>query len=308
MDFDLSSGIYVVAVSGGVDSMALLHQLHSRLLIDRKASDGNIESGMVLIVAHFDHGIRPDSVEDRRFVGEVAKSYGLPFVFDAGELGSDASEATARKARYDFLEKVMKSSSADGLITAHHQDDMLETAIINILRGTGRKGLTSLKSSHKLIRPLLTMPKADIIKYAKLNNVEWREDSTNLETKYLRNYVRRQIIVKFSEDDKKKFISHIDDLKLVNNEIDENLRDHLDIHPSSDKLDRHWFIMLPHIVAREVMVGWLRSHQVENIDKQQVERLLHAAKTLQVGKKISVDKQRYININKEYLALDKHER
>ena len=94
----------------------------------------------------------------------------------------------------------------------------------------------------------------------------------------------------------------------MNNEIDENLRDHLDIHPSSDKLDRHWFIMLPHIVAREVMVGWLRSHQVENIDKQQVERLLHAAKTLQVGKKISVDKQRYININKEYLALDKHER
>lgn len=81
MDFDLGPGIYVVAVSGGVDSMALLHQLHSRLLIERKASDGNIESGMVLIVAHFDHGIRSDSVEDRRIVGEVAKKLWTTFRF-----------------------------------------------------------------------------------------------------------------------------------------------------------------------------------------------------------------------------------
>src|SRR4051794_19867846 len=117
-------GSYVVAVSGGVDSMALLHYLQTR-------------PGIKLTVAHFDHGIRDDSPEDRKLAQEVAKSYKLPFVYHEGRLGGEASEATARAARYDFLNKVRRSSQAQAIITAHHQDDLLETAILNMLRGTG---------------------------------------------------------------------------------------------------------------------------------------------------------------------------
>ena len=86
MNIALEPGKYVVAVSGGVDSVTLLHLLRS-------------DPKLKLIVAHFDHGIRPESVEDRRFVAELAKQYSLPFVYATGNLGPEASEAAARKAR-----------------------------------------------------------------------------------------------------------------------------------------------------------------------------------------------------------------
>src|SRR5437870_1107332 len=111
-------------------------------LLDLLAKKPNVK----LIVAHFDHGMRPDSEKDRQFVQVVTEKYGLPFVFSEGRLGPKASEATARTARYKFLEKTKKAEGAKTIITAHHQDDVLETAIINLLRGTGRRGLTALKS------------------------------------------------------------------------------------------------------------------------------------------------------------------
>jgi tRNA(Ile)-lysidine synthetase-like protein len=131
MKIQLPKGRYVVAVSGGVDSVVLLDAL-SKL--------PNLE----LVVAHLDHGIREDSIEDRRFVASLAASYGLVFEYGEGRLGSGASEATAREARYNFLRGVKMKHDAKAIITAHHQDDLIETAILNMLRGTGRKGLTSL--------------------------------------------------------------------------------------------------------------------------------------------------------------------
>src|SRR6266540_5641084 len=149
MKVSVKPGKYVVAVSGGVDSMVLLHMLHQG-------------PGLQLIVAHFEHGIRPDSDSDRKLVEAAAKHYGLPFRFAHGNLGPQASEAAARQARYAFLRMVQKESGAQGVITAHHQDDLIETAIINLLRGTGRKGLSALASTDDLIRPLLAATKADI--------------------------------------------------------------------------------------------------------------------------------------------------
>jgi tRNA(Ile)-lysidine synthase len=129
MDISVEPGRYVIAVSGGVDSVALLHALTKRPALD-------------MIVAHFDHGIRPESAQDAAFVRTLAESYGLPFVTDRVELGPDASEASARQARYSFLRTLQRQYDATSIITAHHQDDLLETAIINLLRGTGRRGLT----------------------------------------------------------------------------------------------------------------------------------------------------------------------
>src|SRR5690606_4946866 len=129
----LEPGHYVVAVSGGVDSMALLDMV-------AKQSRPKVS----FTVAHFDHGIRDDSHLDRRLVGEVAQRHNLPFVYERGELGAGASEALAREARYAFLRKVQHSTGARGIMTAHHHDDVVETAVLNMLRGTGRKGLSSL--------------------------------------------------------------------------------------------------------------------------------------------------------------------
>jgi tRNA(Ile)-lysidine synthase len=134
------SGVYVLATSGGVDSMALLHMLYQKKLQSAEP--------LVVVVAHLDHGIRQESEADRRLVQEVAGIYGMPFVYDEAELGADASEAEARQIRYEFLDKVRKNSLAEAIITAHHGDDVLETAVMNISRGYWSKG-TKFAKKHR---------------------------------------------------------------------------------------------------------------------------------------------------------------
>src|SRR5581483_5437597 len=99
----------------------------------------------------------------------------------------------------------------------HREDDLIETAIINLLRGSGRKGLTSLKSRDRILRPLLRYKKVEIIKYAKDNNIEWREDSTNEDDSYLRNYVRHNIVSRLDSSARSQLldiISRVSELNL----------------------------------------------------------------------------------------------
>jgi tRNA(Ile)-lysidine synthase len=293
MKIDLEPGTYVVAVSGGVDSMVLLDLL-TKL------------PGMHLIVAHFDHGIRDDSDKDQALVQKTATKHGLPFVFNQGRLGADVSEAVARKARYEFLHTTRVAANAKAIITAHHQDDVLETAIINMLRGTGRRGLSSLQSRDRLVRPLLHLQKAKLITYAKKHKIEWREDSTNSNEEYLRNYVRQQILNKFSIKQRKLLLEHIKDGKRLNNDIDALLTSTLHIQPATHKLDRHWFVNLPHSVAKEFMASWLRERGYADFDKITIERLVVAAKTYAPGKHADIARGAQLAVQKDYLALKEH--
>lgn len=284
-----------MAVSGGVDSMALLH------LLKERASTN-------LIVAHFDHGIRANSAEDRRLVQQIAESYGLPFVYDEGELGPDASEAKAREARYNFLRKVVKASGAKAIITAHHQDDVLETAIINLLRGTGRKGLSSLASKKDVLRPLLSVPKKELIKYAKEHKLKWSEDPTNLQTEYLRNYIRLKLLPKLSGRDKAKLLGIINNTRVLNKELDSLLAQQLEVNMESNKLARKWFTGLPHEVSKEVLASWLRNHGLASFDRKLLERVTVAAKTSQPGAQIDLQNNNFIGVEKDHLALKARER
>jgi tRNA(Ile)-lysidine synthetase-like protein len=281
---------YVVAVSGGVDSVVLLHILSQ--MSERSFGDRSRPS-IHLTVAHFDHGIREDSTEDRRFVERLAGTYGLAFVFDEGRLGAGASEAVARDARYDFLRRVRQASGAQYLVTAHHEDDVFETAILNLLRGTGRKGLSSLRSTQEVYRPLLTTPKEHVRAYAQKHGLQWREDSTNASDDYLRNYIRHNIMPRFDADAKARLRQLIAAARDTNVEIDGMLAEQLHLQPSGDVLDRHWFIMLPHNVAREIVAAWLRRLGVTGFDRQLLERIVVAGKTFATGKQVDVN-GRYI--------------
>ncbi|HEY1835725.1 MAG TPA: tRNA lysidine(34) synthetase TilS [Candidatus Saccharimonadales bacterium] len=295
MEINLKPGKYVVAVSGGVDSVVLLDLLQGR-------------AGMKLVMAHFDHGMRENAREDRVFVQSLAEKYSLPFVFDDGHLGAKASEAAARAARYKFLQQVKVAAGAQAIVTAHHEDDLLETAILNLLRGTGRKGLSSLKSTGETYRPLLGVPKKALIEYAKTHELEWHEDPTNADTTYLRNYIRHKLLPHFDSKARRQFRQIIDSALSTNGEIDNLLVNQLHIQPARDQLDRHWLIMLPHNVAKEALAAWLRSHAIASFDRRTIERIVVAAKTYIPGKQIDVDAAHIILVKKTVLALTLRER
>lgn len=295
MDIKLDPGHYIVAVSGGVDSVVLLHHLVRHP--EHK-----------LTVAHFDHGIRDESADDELFVRELARIYGLPYVYERGRLGPGASESEAREVRYDFLHRARQAAAADAVLTAHHQDDVLETAVHNIIRGTGRRGLTSLKSTDIIKRPLLHVSKADILEYALTHNLQWREDTSNQSDIYTRNYIRHHLMPRLGDQGRQKLLNLIHEAALRNAELDADIARNLEQLSEEGKLKRIPFISLNHAVAREVMAAWLRQAGVPNIDAKMLERLVHAAKTFKPIKLVHAGSNWGMEVGKDFLALVRIER
>jgi tRNA(Ile)-lysidine synthase len=299
MEIAKLNGKYVVAVSGGVDSVVLLDLLNTQ-----KLESDELE----LVVAHFDHGIRNESAEDRKLVEDITSKYGLKFYYSEGKLGKDVSEQKARDARYEFLNKVVIQEKAKALITAHHQDDLIETAILNIIRGTGRKGLTSLSSTAQLIRPLLNYSKLEIIKYAKDNKLKWHEDSTNEQDKYLRNYIRHNIVPRLDQNSKDHFLKIISKQKELNDEIDIELEDVLNSNIKEDKIPRLWLNSLDTRLSREVLAAWLRKNKLAEFDKTTIERLSSDLKIIKPNKRIDIYNNWYVRSTRDDLALEHVER
>lgn len=270
---NLSPGIYVVAVSGGVDSMVLLSIL-------------NRPKNLKLVVAHFDHGIREDSRQDAKLVKKAAKSQGHLFELGQGGLGLNTSEAVAREARYKFLHQIKNKYKANAIITAHHQDDLIETSMINVLRGTGRKGLTSLKSRDDILRPLLKFSKKQLESYAKSQKIKWHEDSTNKDIKHLRNYLRIKVIPKMTPEEHQKWLDILNKVAKTNDKLDIEIQKLLSrgLHKNQLVLSRKWFATLPHDIAKEVIVNILSKANISGINRKSIERLTIQIKTLPAGK------------------------
>lgn len=289
MKTDLEPGKYVVAVSGGVDSMVLLDLL-------------NKQKNLELVVAHFDHGIRSDAYLDKELVEEAADLYGLEFEAGEGHLGVGASEDKARKVRYEFLESAKKMHGAIAIVTAHHQDDLIETALLNLLRGTGRRGLTSLKSTNELKRPLLKFSKQQIKDYAAENNIRWREDSTNEDTIYLRNYVRKNLVSKLSPKKRQEFLELLESTKITNDQLDKETSLYLGV-AQQGTIEKQDFVKLPHGVACEIMASWLRANDIREFDRKTIERLVIAAKTFRAGQRADINKQHYVTVGVTTLEI-----
>ena len=286
-------GRYIIAVSGGIDSIVLLD-------IARKIPHVH------LTVAHFDHGIRHDSAEDRVFVERAARVCGLPFVFSNGNLGAEASEEKARNARYVFLRKVQKQAGADGILTAHHMNDVLETATHNLLRGTGRKGMSSLKSIDGIHRPLLHLPKNKLMEHAHSHGLEWREDSTNSDMRYRRNYIRHQLLPMMQKKSPQKYSalqSLVKRQAVLNTAIDTALHTILHVQPHTASLRRHDVIILPHNVARELVGEWLRVNGKREFNRRHLERATIALKTARPSTTLILDKTYRLEFDKKLARI-----
>lgn len=296
---------YVVAVSGGVDSMVLLHQLVNGVCEGLSVAPHNI------IVAHFEHGIRDDSPEDEKLVRRVAQQYGLTYESASGKLGISASEAHARKVRYNFLRQCCIKYKAQ-LVTAHHQDDLIETMIINLIRGTGWRGLVSLDSSFQILRPLLAQSKHAILRYAHAHSLEWREDSTNNNEAYTRNYVRLRLIPAMQRKDPEfleTFLELHSKTYLVKSKIATELQKYITNYRQTDCsyiAPRYNIIMLPRLVAHEVVYTILvRLDPDWHPSTRQIHSLLNFIKTGRPHKIFELNKQVKITLTQQKVQFKK---
>jgi tRNA(Ile)-lysidine synthase len=188
----------LVAVSGGADSLALLHGL---LELRQKLS-------LTVQVATLNHMIRPEAEEDARFVAMLCQIWHVPCVVgqqDVPKLAQETRqslETTARQVRYEFLAKIAQDEGITAIVTAHHADDQAETVLMHLIRGSGLQGLRGMQKvaplpNHPkitLIRPLLAITRAQIEAYCIENHLRFRTDKSNLNTDYTRNAIRHTVL------------------------------------------------------------------------------------------------------------------
>jgi tRNA(Ile)-lysidine synthase len=178
----------LLAVSGGMDSVVLCHLLH--------------KSGSNFSIAHCNFNLRAqESDQDEAFVKKLAKKYKVRCFIKSFETQQFADEnklsvqMAARELRYNWFRQLAADLSFDKILTAHHQSDLAETVLLNLIRGTGISGLHGIKPlSGNLARPLLFATREEIMGYIAEEQLTWREDSSNASTKYSRNFVRQEII------------------------------------------------------------------------------------------------------------------
>ncbi|MEO5498985.1 MAG: tRNA lysidine(34) synthetase TilS, partial [Candidatus Saccharimonadales bacterium] len=230
-------------------------------------------------MAHVNHGIRTDSDDDEAFVRDLALSYQLPFVSTQLELGRGVSEDTARQARYAWLEKVATAHRSATMVTAHHQDDVLETILINLIRGTGWRGLCSLRSTTQRFRPLLSMSKAEVVGYAIEHQLDWHEDSTNESFHYLRNRLRQQIVPRLTLEQRRQLLNMYNDQRLLRDQISTEVHGLMSGYLATKTIDRHLVIMVDQAVATELLRTWLG----EALETQRMSDLLLFAKVASPG-------------------------
>ena len=183
----------LLAVSGGIDSMVLLYLFE--------------KSEFKFGVVHCNFQLRGmNSEEDEKFVERQVYCHGVPYFstrFDTVEyarINGISIEMAARELRYRYFEEVRSDNNFDFIATAHHKDDLLETFFLNISRKTGIKGLSGIKEkTGRIIRPLLFAGRGEIDAYARINLIENREDASNSEVVYQRNFIRHRVLPVLSE-------------------------------------------------------------------------------------------------------------
>ncbi len=257
----IPAGAKVVAgVSGGADSVALLRALH--------------QLGIPVTIAHLNHQLRgADSDADERFVRGLADKLSLPIVVKSvnvrhlAESSKLSLEMAARQARHDFF-----AEFGDTVVAlAHHADDQVETFFLKLARGAGSEGLEGMSlfqqiGQVRLIRPMLDIPRAEILQWLKANKLEWREDASNSDETVLRNRVRHTI------------------LPLLEQELNPNLRETILRTMNILRAENEWMnstledltldVRLPLAARRRVLRKWLFENSADGVDFDAVDKIL----------------------------------
>jgi tRNA(Ile)-lysidine synthase len=288
-------GRFLVGVSGGRDSVALLHRL--------------INLGYKkLIVSHLNHRLRGRSSDaDARFVTELARKYRLDFELGAADVRALAKkkkmsiETAAREARYSFFAKTAKRRQCWIIFLAHHADDLVETFLINLFRGTGSAGLAAMRgvSSRSIggveltiVRPLLGIWRKEIDNYVRKYRLTFREDASNKNLNPLRNRIRHRAIPRLEKIVGRNIRPAIWRAAAIAGEeedwIEKQLPDSTDAQFSVVRLRA-----LPVALQRRAILKWLRAQKISQISFEVIERVRSLANHDAATAKVNLSQDRH---------------
>ncbi len=295
-DLLTNKDVIVVATSGGPDSMCLVS-----LLLTLKE-----ELDLQIIIAHVNHKLRYESEEEEAFVREYAKNHGLIFEFmEIKEYDHDNLENVARKKRYEFFNKLVKKYHAKYLMTAHHSDDLIETILMRLVRGSSIKGYAGFKQEtmmdgYKIIRPLILVSKDDILKYMEDKKLKYYIDKSNYSLEYTRNRYR-QVVLPFLKKEQEnvgeKFLKFSRELESVSLFLDNYIKGIESNIKSKDGIDISKLLELDEFIIRKVIEYELSLIYINDLF------LISDRNTLDILKLIKSKKNGYVILPNNYLAI-----
>ncbi|MBO5479197.1 MAG: tRNA lysidine(34) synthetase TilS [Clostridia bacterium] len=210
----------ILGVSGGPDSTCLFHIF---LKLQEKLN-------FTFVVCHINHGIRQEAILDEQYVEELCKKYHIPYyvkhekVLQKAEQEKMSTEEMGRKIRYEFFHEILKKEEATKIATAHTKNDLAETVLMNLLRGTGVSGLKGIEAKRdNIIRPLIECERGEIENYCKQNNLDPKIDKTNFENIYTRNKIRNELIPYLQKEFNPNIINSIARMSSILTEEDKYL-------------------------------------------------------------------------------------
>ncbi len=268
---------YLIGVSGGRDSVALL-----RCMVDLGYDK--------LVVCHLDHQLRGRfSQADARFVEKLAKSYQVGFELGSANVGALAKnkkmsiEAAAREARYSFFARVAKRRRCHTIFLAHHADDLAETFLINLFRGTGLTGLGAMREvatrridnvGLTIVRPLLSVWRDEIDSYVREHRLRFREDASNKNLAPLRNRIRHRVIPYLEKTFRRNIRQNIWRTATIAAEEENWIDNQMRVSPHrEDRLSVKGLRALPVALQRRTILKWLRAQNLSEIGFEAIERV-----------------------------------
>ena len=282
---DLHQKQILVAVSGGVDSIVLMDLLYecSKVLKFK------------ISVAHVHHGINKGSYRDeaQMFVHSFCEGMGIPFMTNQPKLHTESSETQLRKIRYQHLSRWVKKYKY--LSLAHTADDLLETRLIRLIRGTGKQGLTSMElMKNNQLRPLIYSTKKEIIKYAQSRKLKWVEDPSNKKTHTIRNWIRKYWLPQLEN----KRVGSIQNLSRSFERLSKNLP----IAPELQEISRKEFLKLSLNEQSQKLASYMKSHHISNYTHRHIEELIKHIQSKRKSFKFSMLKKKWV-ITPDWIRL-----
>jgi len=279
----------VVAVSGGVDSVVLLHALRQHL---PKAK---------LIVAHVNYHLREESDGDAAFVQALAKKYEATFEsIDWLDIPEKAIESQARTLRYNFFKQLTRKYQTQTVVVAHHGDDQAETVLLKLIRGGKLSQLTGMHVyNQQVVRPFLSITKQEIISYAQQYQLSWREDFTNSDTSYTpRNYLRHEILPAFKKINPEA-VAHINDFAQQLQRQNDLIAEQTKIYVQTIS---HDWTKIPEMWLEPAIVDFIQQQGVYRLKQAQIMQIMQLLKNQQkpVGR---LQLSKNIEFVKEYQQL-----